>query len=121
MCNIISVRIGNKKVKVADIKKDYIMNIAEKAKACESIDRIMLFGSALNEQCTQKSDIDIAVFGKVPEGRMLKSKDFKQFVGDVFRYDYNQNYDILYFDSNRLRNLSILNDINKGELLYEKA
>ena len=62
MCKLIS--IGNGKA-IADIKHKYIKNITRQAHECKNISRIVLFGSSLEERCTEKSDIDIAVFGKI--------------------------------------------------------
>ena len=53
---------------VADIKLRHIDNIAEQAKEAKNIRRIMLFGSALEERCSERSDIDIAVFGTKAKG-----------------------------------------------------
>ena len=122
VCRIVSFKIGNRTIKAAEMKRAYIENIAEKARACDNIDRVILFGSATGENCTKESDIDIAVFGKVPENRMLKSKAYKDFVRSLFRYDYSQDYDILYFDTTRnTTGVSVLGDIDNGEILYEKA
>lgn len=121
MCKVISFKIGDRIVRAADIKKEYIINAANKAKDCSAIDKLVLFGSSTSENCTRNSDIDLAVFGKCSESSMMKSKDYKAFVRDLFRYDFNQNYDVLYFDSTKSDYSSILNDINKGVVLYEKA
>ena len=112
MCKIVTFKIGDKIINAADIKKSYIENIAEKAKGCNLIDKVVLFGSATSENCTKESDIDIAVFGRQSESRTLRSQSYKNFVRELFKYDYSQDYDILYFDSTRNNNASILNDIS---------
>ena len=61
MCNL--VRYKNSKL-VADIKLPYIIIISKQAEKAKNISRIMLFGSSIEERCTEESDIDIAVFGK---------------------------------------------------------
>lgn len=48
-------------IRVAAIKYDYIIKQTQK---CKNISKIILFGSSIEERCQQKSDIDIAVFGK---------------------------------------------------------
>ena len=121
MCRVITFKIGDKTVKAAEIKKDYLMNIANLAKDCASIDRVILFGSATGADCTGESDIDIAVFGKKTESQMLKSKDYKSFIRNIFKYDFSQDYDVLYFESEKQNHGAIIDNINKGEVLYEKA
>ena len=121
MCKVITFKIGDRTVKAADIKKEYILNIANQAKDCAAIDRVVLFGSATGTNCTSESDIDIAVFGKKTESQMLKSQDYKNFIRAIFKYDFSQDYDVLYFESKKQNRSSIFDDINKGEILYEKA
>ena len=121
MCKIVNFNIGGRIICAADIKKSYIKNIAEKASGCDLIEKVVLFGSATNENCTEDSDIDIAVFGGQSEARVLRSKSYKNFVRELFKYDYSQDYDILYFDSSKDYNTLILNDISNGQILYEKS
>ena len=121
MCKIISFKVDGRTIRAADIKKDYIVNAADKAKDCAAIDKLVLFGSSTSENCTDRSDIDLAVFGTLSERSMLRSKSYKNFVRELFKYDFNQNYDVLYFDSTRDSDSPILKDIDKGVVLYEKA
>ena len=121
MCKIVSFNVGGRTIKAADIKKDYIVNAANIAKDCAAIDKVILFGSSASENCTDRSDIDLAVFGTLSESTMLRSKSYKNFVRELFKYDFNQNYDVLYFDSTKANNSPILEDINNGVVLYEKA
>lgn len=74
MCKVITVKAGNKTVRIADIKRKYISNIVDAAKKCDFIDRIVLFGSSIEKHCKKTSDIDIAVFGKHAPSRALSSK-----------------------------------------------
>ena len=99
MCKLIKFSDG---CYVADIKKKYILNICDSAKDFENISRIVLFGSALQTRCTNKSDIDIAVFGKKGQNAYLRSKEFKQFQRRLFALDntVSQDYDVLYFCDN---------------------
>lgn len=64
---------------VADMKHKYIVNIADQAKQCSNISRIVLFGSALETRCTEKSDIDIAVFGEESKANTCVQKNSKIF------------------------------------------
>ncbi len=117
MCKLVS--IGDGKL-VADIKHKHIQNIVKQAKNCKNITRIMLFGSSLEERCTEKSDIDIAVFGDAGKNKYLDSKEFKGFQDEVFLFDLNQDYDILYFCDNQQCDDSIMSDINDGIEIYRR-
>jgi predicted nucleotidyltransferase len=120
MCKLITKQIDNREIRVADIKSSYIDNIINSAQLCDQINRIVLFGSAIEERCTEESDIDIAVYGSKPENKMLLSKSYKAFVRGIFSYDLFQDYDILYFQEGTEEDLSIQKDIRKGIILYEK-
>lgn len=103
---------------VADIKKEFILNIIDKAPLCKDIDRIVLFGSSIEERCTDRSDIDIAVFGEKTPGRILSSSSYRKFTKEVYKFNnFSQDYDILYF-KNGSKGSSILEDINKGRVIY---
>ena len=119
MCNLIEFDNGNY---VADIKKKYIQNICDSAKDFENISRIVLFGSALQTRCTEKSDIDIAVFGKKSRNAYLKSKEFKQFQRKLFAFDdtFSQDYDVLYFCNDVEYNDAIMRDIKNGAEIYRR-
>ncbi len=120
MCKVIERKIGNRKIKVADIKFKYMENIINAAKECDYIDRVVLFGSSTGTRCKEDSDIDLAVFGNVNKSRCLTSKKYENFLKKVYSYDdFNQSYDILYFKSNQNNNSAIMNDIDQGVLLYE--
>ena len=97
------------------------MNIASEADKCKNISRIMLFGSSLEERCTESSDIDIAVFGKMKKNQYLESSEFRGFQDRVFLYDLNQDYDILYFCEDQEYHDPILNDINQGAEIYRRG
>jgi predicted nucleotidyltransferase len=120
MCKLIEFDNGSY---VADIKHKYIANIAQQAKQCSNISRIVLFGSALETRCTERSDIDIAVFGKKKQNEYLRSKEFKNFQRQLFTFgnDFSQDYDILYFCEEKNNTDAILDDINKGTEIYRRA
>lgn len=120
MCKIIERKIGNRTIKVADIKFKYMENIVSAARECDYIDRIVLFGSSTKTRCKKDSDIDLAVFGNVNKSRCLTSKKYETFLRKVYSFDdFNQSYDILYFRTGQRNNSAIMNDIDQGELLYE--
>ena len=117
MCKLISFGDG---ITVAEIKYRHIENIAKQAGACKNINRIMLFGSSIEERCTDRSDIDIAVFGDMTKAKYLNSKEFKQFQDSIFLFDLNQDYDILYFCDGEKHDDNILDDINHGAEIYRR-
>lgn len=122
MCALTLIETDNKnKVAVADIKKDYILNIIRASKLCKGIKRIVLFGSSIENRCNIDSDIDIAVFGDKTKAQMFKSKDYRTFVDAVCSYGDLQDYDILYFKDNERGNAAILGDIAQGTVLYERS
>ena len=119
MCKVVEVKVGNRHVRVADIKKKYLNNIVKSAEACNYIDKVVLFGSCIEDRCTDESDIDLAVFGNQSKSKTLKSKQFIEFANKLSSYDdFLQTYDILYFKEGKEDDSAILEEINKGEVLY---
>ena len=118
MCKMVPFE-GDKQV--ADIKLHHIRNIVDQASAAKNINRIMLFGSATEERCSDRSDIDIAVFGNMTKSSYLKSKEFKAFQDAIFRFDFAQDYDILYFSDRQPHSDPILNDIFTGTEIYRRS
>lgn len=117
MCKMVPFA-GDKRV--ADIKLRHIENIVQQAAAAKNIKRIMLFGSATEERCTDRSDIDIAVFGELAKSAYLQSREFKRFQDGIFRFDLEQDYDILYFSDQKQNRDAILHDINTGTEIYRR-
>lgn len=106
---------------MAEIKQRYIPNIIDAARKCDYIDRVILFGSSLEERCQEQSDIDLAVFGNQPKGKCLTSKKYKDFYDQLIWFDnLNQAYDVLYFKSGKKDTSPIMREIDQGEVLYEK-
>jgi predicted nucleotidyltransferase len=106
---------------MADIKQRYIPNIIEAARKCEYIDKVVLFGSSLEDRCKEQSDIDLAVFGNLPRGKCLVSKKFREFYRQLILFDdLNQAYDVLYFKTGKKDTSLIMQEIESGEVLYEK-
>ena len=122
MCKVITMNVDNRKFRVAEIKKKYMTNIIDAAKKCDFIERVVLFGSSIEDRCRESSDIDIAVFGNQIRSKALSSKKYEQFARQVFAFsNFDQDYDILYFKSgSNIKNLS-MDDITKGEVLYERT
>lgn len=119
MCKIVTLKLKDRNIKVADIKKECVRNIINAANYCRYIDLIILFGSALEERCSDQSDVDIAVFGSLPKGRCLTSKEYKDFTRKLYRFNnYAQTYDILYFKTGSTDKSSIRQEIEKGEVIY---
>ena len=121
MCKVSPMDIGTRRIKVAEIKQKYIQNIIDAANECDLIDRVVLFGSSLQERCQEDSDIDIAVFGSQPRSRALVSGKFERFARKLYAFDdHAQAYDILYFRSGSDDSSPILSEISRGEVLYAR-
>ena len=117
MCKLVQL---NKDKYVADIKLHHIRNIAVQAEKAKNIERIMLFGSATEERCSKASDIDIAVFGKKTKGKYIDSKEFMAFHDGLYQFDWDQDYDVLYFQEGSYRDDSIMADISNGVEIYRR-
>lgn len=120
MCKLVSLNTGSQRIKVADIKKSYIENIINSVRLCSDIDKVVLFGSALEERCTDYSDVDIAVFGRKSKAKMFRSKSYNEFVDSISSYGDIQDYDVLYFDIANAKESSVMNEIERGVVLYER-
>ena len=121
MCRVTSMDIGSRQIRVVEIKQKYIRNIIDAARECDLIDRVVLFGSSLQERCCDNSDIDIAVFGNQPRSCALTSKKYERFARQLYAFDnHAQAYDILYFRSHSGDISPILQEISKGEKLYTR-
>lgn len=113
MCKL--VRLSDKtELMVADIKRDFILNIMDCASLCKEIKKIVLFGSALEERCTSDSDIDIAIIGDIARSKFSTNKGYLSFRKKVFGYDLNQDYDMLYFKDNGE------DIVAEGSVIYER-
>ena len=99
MCELVDISMEGRCIKVADIKKAYIENIMKCAPLCDAIDKVVLFGSALESRCTDSSDVDIAIFGKYPKSKMYRLKSYHDFVEAVVSYGRLQDYDLLYYSA----------------------
>ena len=121
MCKVTAYNANGHTIYMADIKQKYIENIIDAAHKCNAIDKVILFGSALENRCREESHIDLAVFGSQPKGKCLTSKGFKQFYDQLIQYDnMHQSYDVLYFRTGANINSPIMREIAGGEVIYEK-
>ena len=121
MCKVVKMKIGDRSIRVADIKKKYIRNIVDAASQCDLIDRIVLFGSSVRDSCKEESDIDLAIFGNQTEYRALRSKKYDRFTSQIYSFDDSgQSYDLLYFVSGKQYRGLIMDDIENGELIYAR-
>lgn len=119
MCKVLPMKVGTRQIRVAEIKQKYIRNIIDAARECDLIDRVVLFGSSLQERCRDTSDIDNAVFGNQPRSRALTSKKYERFARQLYSFDnHTQAYDILYFRSGSDDSNPILHEISRGVELY---
>lgn len=80
MCRMATVKTNyNTEIEVADIKKDVIENIIEAAGVCIPICQIILFGSVLENRCTEDSDIDMLVVSDTVRSKLYKDKTYQEF------------------------------------------
>ena len=121
MCKVKIMNIGDREIRVADLKQKYIYNIIDAAEKCDLIDRIVLFGSGIEERCREESDIDLAVFGNLSRTKALSSKKYERFARQLYSFDdHQQAYDILYFKNGKNENSLILDNVRNGEIIYER-
>lgn len=125
MCKLVSIQANTGvKIKVADIKAKTLEQIIILASLCDKIEYIFLFGSAIEERCTNKSDIDIAIVSNVTRSKLFIAKDYNQFTSDLYNLDSEQEYDILQFNSidaiKKSKDFVCKDIMEKGKLLYKR-
>lgn len=120
MSKLVEMRVNDKIIKIADVKRKYIENIIKCAKEYAFIDRVVLFGSCLNESCGEMSDVDIAIFGNKSEAQCYRLKAYADLLGKIHGYDLEQNYDILYFKTGKEYRDNVFEEIKAGVVLYER-
>ena len=122
MCKLVQLYDDNSSVLIADIKKPYIVNAVNSLKSCSLIDEIYLFGSCLESRCTDTSDIDIALVGKVAYEEFLSSKEYAEVADKIYSFGLSpsdfQDYDILYFNSTESNDTQIYREAIKGAKVY---
>lgn len=113
-------------VNVASAKKECIENVIKQAALCKQISAIILFGSSLEERCTNRSDIDLAIISETQLSRLFQRKSYDTFSRNVYSFDWEQGYDILYFKSieeieKKQYKVGICNElVNKGKIIYKR-
>lgn len=120
MCQVKELKIDNQIVNIADIKHKYVRNIVDAAKKCDLIDKVIVFGSSLEERCTVSSDIDLAVFGSKTKYKTYHSKSYDDFLKQIYEYDLDQDYDVLYFKTGENSSQQIFRNILNGATIYAK-
>ncbi|MCD8014504.1 MAG: nucleotidyltransferase domain-containing protein [Lachnospiraceae bacterium] len=100
MCELSRVKTNfDTEVRIADIKKDYVENIIKTAPLCRSIAEIILFGSVLEERCTESSDIDLLIVSEKKKSRLYRDRSYINFKNKIFiDGDYKQDYDFIYMN-----------------------
>lgn len=128
MCRLVSIKSNDGQcIEVADIKKSYIENIISSASKCKQIHAVILFGSALEERCTEKSDIDIAIISKYTVDKLSGIKSYSRFVNEIYEMDLAQEYDKLYFKSleeieEQKEDAHICKElVQKGKVIYRNS
>ncbi|MCD8073928.1 MAG: nucleotidyltransferase domain-containing protein [Lachnospiraceae bacterium] len=129
MCKLSRVETNfDTEVQIADIKKEYVENIIKTAPICPAIMEIVLFGSVLEERCTDDSDIDLLIVSNKQKSRLFRDRSYEQFKNKLFiDGNFEQNYDFIYLnhhdDINKKSTSSFLfRDIKeKGQAIYRKA
>lgn len=123
MCRLTALST-DKQIQVADIKKPIIEKIVVIANICKEIDYIILFGSSLENKCTERSDIDLAIISNVTRAKLLRSNSYDRFTTALYNIDDEQTYDILQFNSMedlKKRDNAVCKDIvNKGKIIYRR-
>lgn len=128
MCRMVNILSNDgSEIRVAEIKKAYIENIITSASKCRQIDAVILFGSALEERCTENSDIDFAIISKYSVDKLSSLKSFANFVNAMYDCDAKQEYDRLYFKSfseieDKQEEVGVCRELlNKGKVIYRKV
>lgn len=127
MCKLVTIQTNfGDSIHVAEIKKNSIQNIVNSAVECKDISGIIVFGSSLEECCTEESDIDIAIISKKNVNELSKLLGFKRFLSRLYEVDNTQEYDRLYFKSieeiEKQKNIvPICKELmQKGKLIYRR-
>lgn len=127
MCRLVTLQTNyGTNINVAEIKKKHIENILSSAPLCKQISAIMLFGSSLEERCTNNSDIDLVIISDNSLNKLSQTKAFDKFMNNLYSYDMEQEYDRLYFKSmkeieEKKDDIPICNELmQKGKIIYRR-
>ena len=109
-------------VKVNQIKERFLRRFLEAVEKEKHVQRVYLFGSVLEERCTEESDIDFYIVGDVTlfkTGNLFSR--LKEYMNDYDSWDITET-DIIY--RNKVKHeLEDLSEgfIKKENLFYEKG
>lgn len=129
MCRMASIATNfNTKIEVSDNKTEYILNIVASAALCNNIEKIILFGSVLTDECTDDSDIDFVVVSKVSKSVLYKDKSYRSFLQDIHKVDdYTQQYDVICVKGEaelekKRKKVPLYNEVlTEGKIIYRKV
>lgn len=126
MCKLTALKTDvDSQIQVADMKKPIIEKIIMIANICKEIDYIILFGSSLEDKCTEQSDIDLAIISNITRAKFLRSNSYSKFTTALYKIDEEQTYDILQFNSMedlKKKKSPICREImNKGKIIYRRT
>ena len=114
------VKLSNRDVYVSEFKVKYIEHLLNICKDFDFIEKVILFGSVVEERCKETSDIDIVILGSKTKSSCLDSVAFRRFKLLLFEFDFSQDYDILYENNLANFNEKLRENIEKGYIIYEK-
>lgn len=114
------VRLSNTNIYVSELKLKYVEYIISICKNFDFIDKVILFGSTLEERCKESSDIDIIIIGTKTKSKCLDSSSFRGFKKLLFEFDFSQEYDILYTNSLSKFSIELQDNLKRGVVIYEK-
>ena len=114
------VRLSNTDIYVSELKLKYVEYIISICKDFDFIDKVILFGSTLEERCKESSDIDIVIVGNKTKSKCLTSKQYRYFAESLFSFDFGQDYDILYTNNLSKFSIELQENLKRGVVIYEK-
>lgn len=114
-------------VQVSEYKRQQIEEIISKASDCAIIDQIILFGSSLNSDCKENSDIDVVIISKASVSKLSQNKRYRAYWERIYKLDsFQTEYDVLYFTSyedieRKKEQVPVCKEIiEKGKIIYHK-
>ena len=124
--DVVMTNYGDK-ILVDDKKKNIIQYLVDHASICDFIEQILLFGSSLEDRCSENSDIDLAIISKWPIQKISGNRKFDEFMERMYAYDnYRTDYDLLYFKSydeivKKSKEVPICRElVQKGKVIYRQ-
>lgn len=126
MSNLVSITTNTgETVYISELKKDYINNIIYEASLCKYIDSVILFGSSLEEICTEDSDVDYVIITKKSVTALTGIKEYEKFKTNTWLFNIKQDYDCLDYRSIETIKKSksdVCKEIEaKGKVIYTRS